>query len=92
MKELLKIRCHSYFNEQTDYSEQNTCENEVFRTIIERTKHIQASAANLLHTVLELEIFVGANARSSHWRCSVKMGVLKISQNSQKNNCGRVSF
>ena len=63
-----------------------------FRTIIERTKHIQASAANLLHTVLELEIFVGANARSSHWRCSVKMGVLKISQNSQKNNCGRVSF
>ena len=36
MKELLKIRCHLYFNEQTDYSEQNTCENEVFRSTIER--------------------------------------------------------
>ena len=36
MKELLKIRCHLYFNKQTNYSEQNTCENEVFRSTIER--------------------------------------------------------
>ena len=43
---------HLYFNEDSDYSEENTCENEVFRTTIE-TKHIHASAADLLHTVLE---------------------------------------
>ena len=29
---------------------------------------------------------------SSHRRCSVKIGVLKISQNSQENTCTRVSF
>ena len=28
----------------------------------------------------------------SHRRCSVKIGVLKISQNSQENTCTRVSF
>ena len=26
------------------------------------------------------------------WSCSVKKGFLKISQNSQKHNCARVSF
>ena len=30
--------------------------------------------------------------RSSHQRCSVKKGVLKISQNSQENTCARGSF
>ena len=30
--------------------------------------------------------------RSSHWRCSAKKVFLKISQNSQKNTCARVSF
>ena len=32
------------------------------------------------------------NSRSSHWRCSVKIVLLKISQNSQKNTCARISF
>ena len=27
---------HLYFNEESDYSEENTCENEVFRSTIER--------------------------------------------------------
>ena len=31
-------------------------------------------------------------SRSSHRRCSVKKGVLKISQISQENTCVRVSF
>ena len=30
--------------------------------------------------------------RSTNRRCSMKQGVLKISQNSQENNCARVSF
>ena len=29
---------------------------------------------------------------SSHQRCSLKKGFLEISQNSQENNCARVSF
>ena len=30
--------------------------------------------------------------RSSHWRCSIKKVLLKISQNPQENTCVRVSF
>ena len=30
--------------------------------------------------------------RSSHRRCSIRKGVLEISQNSQENTCARVSF
>ena len=30
--------------------------------------------------------------RSSHWTCSMKNGVLRISHNSQENTCARVSF
>ena len=47
---------HLYFNEESDYSEENTCDNEVFRSTIlhhKKNKHIHASAADLLHTVLE---------------------------------------
>ena len=41
---------HLYFNEESCYSEENTtCDND-------------ASGANLLHTVLEQEISIGANA------------------------------
>ena len=42
---------HLYFNEESDYSEENTCENEVFHSTIERTKYIHTSAADLLQTV-----------------------------------------
>ena len=42
-----------YFNEDSDYSEENTCDNEVFCSTIKRNKHILVSAANLLDTVLE---------------------------------------
>ena len=58
-----------YFNEERDYSEEDTCDNKVFRSTIlqqfqfklekvftcgkeryeNETKHIHASAANLLH-------------------------------------------
>ena len=45
---------HLYFNKDSDFSEENTCENEVFRsTIQEKAKHIHASTADLLHTVLQ---------------------------------------
>ena len=36
VKKILKIRCHLYFNEESDYSEENTSGNEIFRSIIER--------------------------------------------------------
>ena len=46
---------HLYFNEESDYFEETTCENEVFRStmLYEETKHIHALASDLLHTVLE---------------------------------------
>ena len=47
---------HLYFNEESDYSEGNTCDNEVFRTTIlqhRKKLNIHASAADLLHIVLE---------------------------------------
>ena len=44
---------HLYFDEESDYSEENTCDNEVFCTTIFHPKYIHASAADLLHTVLE---------------------------------------
>ena len=31
-------------------------------------------------------------SRSSHWKCSVKKGILKISKNLREKNCARVSF
>ena len=43
-------------------------------TILQETKHINAHA---LETVLQQEILIGANVRSSHWMCFVKKGVLK---------------
>ena len=44
---------HLYFNEESDYSEENTCKNEVFCSTIERNQTYSASVADLLHTVLE---------------------------------------
>ena len=43
---------HLYFNEKSDYSEESTCDNEDFRSTILHL-NIHASAADLLHTVLE---------------------------------------
>ena len=34
--EILNTMSHLYFNEDSDYSEENTCENEVFHSTIER--------------------------------------------------------
>ena len=57
------------------------------------TKHIHTSAADVLHTVLDQEISVGANGRSSHWRCSVKKGVLKnFAKFTGKHLCRSLSF
>ena len=36
-------------------------------------------------------VFVAIN-KSSHQRCSLRKGVLRISQNSQENTCAKVSF
>ena len=47
-----------------------------FAPPLKETKHIHTSAADLLHTVLTWKISIGANARSSHWRCSAKKGIL----------------
>ena len=58
---------------------------ESFAPPLKETKYIHASAAELLHTVLEQEIQIGANTRSSHWRCSVKKWCFfKILRNSQE--------
>ena len=42
------------FNEESGYSEENTCDNEVLRSTIlhHRGKHTQASTVHLSHTVL----------------------------------------
>ena len=57
---------HLHFNEESEYSVENTCKNEVFRSTIlhhrKNTKHIHAPAADLFHIVLEKEISIGANA------------------------------
>ena len=45
--ELTKTRF--LFNEESDYSEKNTIDNEEFHSTYEETKHIYASAADLLH-------------------------------------------
>ena len=69
---------HLYLNEERDYPEENTCENKnlsLQHSPRKETKHIHATAPCLLHTILEEEISIGANARSSDWRCSVKKGV-----------------
>ena len=43
-------------------SEENTCYNEVHHSPpYKEIKHIHASAADLLHTLLEYEISIGAN-------------------------------
>ena len=47
---------HLYFNEESDYSEENTFDNEVFRSTIlhhRQELNIHVSAAGLLRTVLE---------------------------------------
>ena len=52
--EILKTRCsHLYFNEDSDYSDENACENKVCRSTYRKKLNIHASAADLLHTVLE---------------------------------------
>ena len=67
---------HLYFNKDSDYSEENTCEKS-FAPPQKKTKHIHASFADLLHTVLQQEISIGATARNSHCRGSAKKGVLE---------------
>ena len=46
---------HLYFNEENDYSEENTCENEVFRSR-KKLNIFTPHLPNLLHTVVEQEI------------------------------------
>ena len=62
---------HLHFNEESDYSEENTCENEVFHSTIlhhrKKLNYSRLSCREVLHT----------NARSSHWRCSLQKGALK---------------
>ena len=69
---------HLYFNEERDYSEENTCESLSLHhfPLQKETKHIHVSAADILYTVLEQEVSINANARSSHW-CSITNSVLK---------------
>ena len=57
------------------------------------TKHIHTSAADVLHTVLDQEISIGANDRSSHLRCSVKKVVLKnFAKLTGKHLCQSIFF
>ena len=59
---------HLYLNEERYYSEENTCENEVFcSTILYHRKK--------LNMCLNCQYITH---RSNHWRCSVKIGFLKI--------------
>ena len=53
------------------------------------TKHIQASAVDLLHTVLEWEISISAIARSGHCRCFARKVFFKIYQKLTGNSCTR---
>ena len=44
---------HLYSNKESDSCEENTCDNEIFRSTIlqhrKKTKHFHASAADILH-------------------------------------------
>ena len=57
---------HLNFNEESDYSEESTCDNEDFSsTIFHHRKKLNISwrfNCHLLHTVLQQEISIGANA------------------------------
>ena len=47
----------------------------------------------ILYIIIKIQLKAKVwNFRSSRWRCSKKKVFLKISQNSQKNVCARVSF
>ena len=49
------MKSHLYFNEESDYCEENTSGNEVFRSNIfhhRKKLNIHGSAANVLYTVL----------------------------------------
>ena len=47
-----------------------------------------------LHSHCGVQPFGGVQKKleAVHWRCSVEKIFLEISQNSQENTCGRVSF
>ena len=71
---------HLYFNEESDYSKENACENEVFRSnILHHRKKLNIFTSRLSRRCIthSIEISIGANARRTHWRCSLKKGVLK---------------
>ena len=71
---------HFHFDEESDYSKENACDNEVFRSTIlchRKKLNIHTSASDMLHTAVEWDISIGANTKCSHWRPSVKKGVLK---------------
>ena len=85
VKEILKIRCRIYILMKKKIILQNIhVKTKSFAPPQKETKHVHSSAADLLHTVLEQEISIDANARSSHWRCSAKKVFFKMSQNSEE--------
>ena len=81
---------HLYFNEESDYSGERhvkICLSLHHSPPQEGTKQIHASAASF-NTILEQEISIGANARSSHWRCSIKKAALKnFAKFTEKHQC-----
>ena len=81
MKELLKKRCHIYILiRKVIIRRKIHVKMKSFSppfSTIELNKTYSHHSCWLLHKVLQWEISIGANVRSSHWRCSVKEGVLK---------------
>ena len=73
VKEILKIRCHVYIlMKKVIILRKIHVKMKSFAPPQKENTHIHASAADLLHTVLEQEISIDANTRSSHRRCSAK--------------------
>ena len=88
--EILKIRCHFYILMKIVIILRKIhVKMKSFAPPQKETKHIFASAADPLHTVLEQEISIGGNARSSYYRCFAKKVFLKNLVKFTGNSCAR---
>ena len=67
---------HLYLKEESDYSVENTCDNEIFRfTILHHRNKLNIFTPQLQIYYVQLPS-IGANAKSNHWSHSVKKDVL----------------
>ena len=77
---------HLYLNEESDYSVENTCGNEIFRfTILHHRKKLNRFTPQLQIYYVQLPS-IGANAKATTGVILWKMVFFKISQNLQESS------